>query len=203
MPSWLEPILTVVAIIAAFFLIAWFLARDALSRRARIAGWASVALTAAGFLWSLWVESLAPYLSKGRMDAAILTVAQVVVALLALAFTVAGAVKFLRAWAGMGWVVKDGTRRFLEDSPEFRKIQETPAAANRWRMAFALIGRVLALPGLWWVATGVGVLVLDFQYLEPEFSPDSRVANVGIGFLAVGLVLLVWRLLAPETTSAN
>ncbi len=203
MPAWLEPILSIITITAAFFLIAWFVARDTLSRGARIVGWASVAIAAASFLWSLWAESLAPYLHKGHMNAAILTVAQVLVALLALAFTVAGAVKFLRAWASMGWVVKHGAQHFLKDSPEFQKIRETPTAAKRWRMAFALIGRLLALPGLWWVPTGVGVMVLDFQYLDPEFAPDPQVVNVGIGFLAVGLVLLVWRLLVPETTSAN
>ncbi len=203
MPAWLEPMLSVVTIIAAFFLIAWFVARDTLSRGARIVGWASVAIAAVSFLWSLWAESLAFYLHKGRLDAAALTIIQVLVELLALAFTVAGAVKFLRAWASMGWVVKHGAQHFLEDSPEFQKIRETPTAAERWRMTFALIGRLLALPGLWWVPTGVGVMVLDFQYLDPEFAPDPQVVNVGIGFLAVGLVLLVWRLLAPETTSAN
>lgn len=203
MPAWLEPILSIITVTAAFFLIAWFVARDTLSRGARIVGWASVTIAAASFLWSLWAESLALYLHKGHMNAAILTMAQVLVALLALAFTVAGAVKFLRAWAAMGWVVKHGAQHFLKDSPEFQKIRETPTAAERWRMAFALIGRLLALPGLWWVPTGVGVMVLDFQYLDPEFAPDPQVVNVGIGFLAVGLVLLVWRLLVPETTSAN
>ena len=203
MPAWLEPILSVVTIIAAFFLIAWFVARDTLSRGARIVGWASVTIAAASFLWSLWAESLAFYLHKGRLDATALTIIQVLVEILALAFTVAGAVKFLRAWAAMGWVVKHGAQHFLKDSPEFQKIRETPTAAERWRMTFALIGRLLALPGLWWVPTGVGVMVLDFQYLDPEFAPDPQVVNVGIGFLAVGLVLLVWRLLASETTSAN
>lgn len=203
LPAWLEPILSVVTIVAVFFLIAWFVARDALSRGTRIAGWASVAVAAAGFLWSVWAESLAFYLHKGRLDAAVLAVIQVLVEILALAFTVAGAVKFLRAWASMGWVVKRGTRRFLENSPEFRKIRETPTAADRWRMAFALIGRLLALPGLWWVPTGIGVMVLGFQYLDPEFAPDPQVVNIAIGSLAVGVVLLVWRLLVSEMSSAN
>ncbi len=203
MPAWLEPILSVVTITAAFFLIAWFVARDALSRGVRIVGWASVAITAASFLWSLWAESLAFYLHKGRLDAAALTIIQVLVALLALAFMVAGTVKFLRAWAGMGWVVAHGTRRFLEDSPEFRKIRKTPTAAERWRMAFALIGRLLALPGLWWVPTGIGVLVLDFQLLDPDLSPDPQLLAIAAILLALGLALLVWQRLASETTSAN
>ncbi len=194
-PSWLEVPLTLVTLWAVFFLLAWAVAREKLSPAARRWGWLSVAVAAGAFFWSFWAESLAPYLRAGRWEAILRLVLQVVVAVLGLALAVGGAVRFLRAWAQMGWVLASGGQTFLEDSAPFRAIRQRKEARTRWRMAGALMGRVLLLPGLGWVPLGVGLVALAFQWLEPDpsLTPDPATVRVALGFVALGLVQVTAR----------
>ncbi len=192
MPPLLDPILTLIAVFAAFFFLAWLLARDSLSRTARFWGWVSVAVTLIAAGWSLWFETLEPCLRTGRVTLAFLAVLQVVVAVVGMVLTVAGAVRFLRSWASMGWYVSS-MRRFLESSPEFERIRSQPDARTRWKMAGVLTGRVLLLPGLGWVPLGMGITILAFQFLEPDrfLHPNPTVVYVGLGSVAVGLAQII------------
>ena len=197
MPAWLEAPMTLVTIVAALFFLAWLVGRDQLSPTVKRWGWASVILTLASFFWSLWVETLDPALRSGNLMKVARTVSQVVIAVGGIALALAGAVRFLRAWARtMDWTPATSIQEFL-DSPAFQEIRQQPTAADRWREALALIARVLLLPGLGWVPLGVGMVILAFQLLEPDptLQPDPTVVKVGLGFTALGLLQILLRAL--------
>ncbi len=187
MPDVLQFPLAVAAVWATFFLLAWALARESLSPRARVLGWLSVAVTAAAFFWSVWVESLAPYVAAGRSASAWRAALQVAGALVGVGITFAGGVRFLRAWLRMDWVVADA-QRGADAADPFRDVRTTPNARARWRKAAALMVRLLRLPGLGWVPAGVGLAVLALQCLEPDPSmpPDPALVAVAVVALAVG-----------------
>jgi len=195
MPPWLEFPLTLIAIFATFFFLAWLLARDRLTWPVRLLGWGSVGVTLAAFLWSLWAESLAPSLRSGRTSALALTLAQAGVALLGTGLMLIGAVHFLQAWLGMGWVLHSEAPSFLRDSPAFAEVREQSTPAARWDRARALMGRVLRLPGLGWIPLGLGMILLAFQLLEPDstLSPDPFLVGLGMAFIALGLGQMLLR----------
>ncbi len=113
--------------IATFFFLAWLLARDNLSRTARLVGWLSVAVSLGGKRWSLWFETLEPYLRTGRFASAYLSILQLVVAAAGMVIVVAGAVRFLRAWGqhGMDHLLDAGLPGRLP------RIQPHPVSAQR------------------------------------------------------------------------
>ncbi len=182
----LEAFLSVVTVGAAFFLLAWLVARERLSPAVRRVGWLSVVLAAAAFFWSVWAESFAPYLRAGRHAAALRAALQVLGALVGVGLAVMGGGRFLRAWLQMGWLTD---RAFLAQSGPFREIRQGQTAAERWRLAAALMGRVLRLPGLGWLLVGLGLTVLDLQLLEPDpsITPDRFLLAVGGVAVMVGL----------------
>ena len=197
MPAWLEPPMTLVTVVAVFFFLAWLVGRDRLSPTVKLWGWVSVILTLASFLWSLWVETLAPAIRSGNLMKVARTASQIVIAVGGIALALAGTVRFLQVWASTtGWTPATPIWEFL-DSPAFREIRQQPTAADRWREALALIVRVLLLPGLGWVPLGVGLTILAFQLLEPDptLQPDPTVVKVGIGFTALGLLQIFLRAL--------
>ncbi len=185
-----EAFLSIVTVGAAFFLLAWLVARERLSSAVRWVGWLSVAFAVAAFFWSVWAESLAPYLRAGRDAAALRAALQVLGALVGVGLAVMGGARFLRAWLQMGWLT-DHT--FLARSAPFREIRQGQTAAERWRLAAALMGRVLRLPGLGWLLVGLGLTVLDLQLLEPEpsIAPDRFLLVVGGVAVMVGLGLVL------------
>ena len=196
MPPLLEALLTFVAIYATLFFLAWLLARQRLPRRVRVFGWLSVAVTVIGFVWSFLVETLLPYLRRGPAGLMLvgLSLLQVIAALVGVGALLRGAARFLRAWWGMGWWL-GSIRTFLEESPAFAAIRREPDARVRWKMAWALIRRVLLLPGLGEMAVGFGVIVLAFQVLEPDrwFQPDPGVMTLGGVAVFLGLAQGLWR----------
>lgn len=195
MPPWLEIPLTLVAVWSTLYLLVWALAPHALSPTARRLGWAGVAVSVAAVAWSLWAESIRPAVQAGQWHALALLAAQVLVAGLGLVLALVGAIRFLRAWLGMGWAATASPRAFLETSAPLQTIRRKPTPTSRLRAAAALIGRVLRLPGLGWVPLGVGLTVEAFQLLEPDptLAPDPAVVRVGAAFIALGLLQMLFR----------
>ncbi len=189
MPPLLEAILTPVVIFAAFFFLGWLLARDKISRTGRILGWLSVAVTLISVAWSFWFETFAPYVRKGRVLSALLSVAQLVAAIVGLALAFYGAVRFLRAWFGMGWDLSS-IQNFLENSPPFERIRKESDAGARWKLSGELVLRALLLPGLGLMLLGIGMVILGFQFLEPDRSLAIDTASVYTGLVSSGLGLV-------------
>ena len=186
MPPLLEAILMPVVVFAAFFFLGWLLARDKISRTGRIVGWLSVAVTIVSAAGSFWFETLAPYIRTGRTSSALLSVAQLVAAAGGLALAFYGAVRFLRAWSGMGWDLSS-IQNFLENSSAFERIRKESNAGARWKLSGEMMLRALLLPGLGLMLLGIGMVVLGFQLLEPDRSIPVDSASLCAGLLSVGL----------------
>lgn len=190
MPPILEPVLFLAAIYAALFFLAWLVARDRLSLRVRVLGWLSVAVTVAGFVWSLVVETLLPYLRRGPegMRYFTLSLLEVGFATAGVGLMFVGAARFLRAWLGQGWRL-DSAQAFLEESPRFAALRGEPEDRARWRMAFRLLRDLFLLPGLGWLLLGLGLLIVTFQVFEPDpfFKPDPVLVSGGGTLMLLGL----------------
>ncbi len=179
------------------------MARGTLSRTAKVLGWLSVAVVVAAMGWSLWTEMLSYYLRKREFYGAALSILEPAVGLVGFVMLLAGTARFLRAWTSMGWIVSS-TRGFLKESPEFERIRSQPDARTRWKMAGNLILRTLLLPGLGWVPMGVGIIVLAFQFLEPDRSlrPDPQTVQIGLVLVAMGVAQMATRMLLARRESS-
>ena len=155
-----------------------------------------MAITVGGCLWSFLVESALPYLRRGPAGLILvaLSVLQVIAALVGIAAMLLGAARFLRAWLRMGWAL-GSMQKFLEASPPFTAIRQESGARARWCLALALIGRILLLPGLGLMGLGFGVLLLAFQFLEPDrwFRPDPVIVTLGLLSLLLGGTQILFR----------
>jgi len=191
MPPLLEIVLIPIVVWAALFLLMWPFARDKLSRGARVAGWLAVAVAAISFLWSLWFESLLPYLRTERTRAALLMVLQAITMVTGTALLVHGAWLFLAQWRKL-MVQGDApmygaTRGYMRgDHQTLRRIRSQPLLADRLKLAFALIGNMLLRPGLGRVAIGLGITVAGAQILEPD---PSMIPSTSLIVFAVLLML--------------
>ncbi len=196
MPPWLDALLTPVAVLAALFLLAWMLRREAIPPRGRVVGWASVAVTGFALAASFWLESLQPYLRAGRTVAAARSLAQVTLMLLGVALALRGAVRFLRAWRDLVWLFErnPAAARFREPRPQAPPASKY-AEAQHWAQALELGLHILRLPGLDAVLLGLGLTILAGQWLEPDpsLSPDLNVVSWGLVFVVLGALQALWR----------
>ena len=193
MPTWLEQVLIPIVIYAAFFLIAWFLARDKLSPRATILGWTAVAITGLSMLWSLGYESLLPYLRAHRWTSLVLAVMQPLVMFGGVALGFYGAVRFLRAWAEfMLWEPANAVSSLLQyirgEHPYLKTIRSHPTLGQRFLLIGKLILGLLMLPGLGRLLIGLGCAIGAGQVLEPDPSMtlDMRLVIMSAVFIVVG-----------------
>jgi len=190
MPSWLQGLLLPVAILAAFYLIAWGINRSALSRRVRIVGWAMVAVTVVAILWSALYETLLPCLHSGSAFSALLAVLQPVVMLLGVALALYGIVLFLRSMPELAALIAaSAIVGEVSRYPEFRQEKW----ALRLKLIRALLSALFSLPSLGCIAIGIGVAAAAGQLLEPDRSlaPDMGIVYASLG-LILGGVLQIW-----------
>jgi len=193
MPVWLEYVLTPIVVYAILFLLAWLLVRDKLSHRASILGWMAIAVTVLSVLWSLWYESLLPYLRARRWLAVVLTLMQPLVMFSGAALMIYGVVRFLRAWMKlMMWEtpsVITSLRKYVRgEHPYLEHIRSQPTAGERLTLAGKLILDLLMLPGLGWVLIGLGITIGGAQALEPDpsITPDAQLITLAAILIAVG-----------------
>jgi len=197
MPAWLEIILTPLAIYATLFFLVWALARDKLSRRARLLGWTAIIVTILGLLWSVWYESLRPCLRAGQSSAMLYAALQPLVMVTGAALTLYGAVRFLRAWGQMMFPQPaTGTtfrKHIRSERRSLEEIRAQPTLQERLALAWKLIANLLLLPGLGWVCIGVGIAIAAGQLLEADrfFVPDGRLLTLAV-FLTLGGGIQVW-----------
>ncbi len=186
MPAWLEALLTPITVFAALYLLAWGTQRSLLSRPVRVIGWASVVVTGLAMVGSFWCESVWPYLQTGRWPSLARVSAQFASMVLSAGLMLAGAVRFLRAW------------RALVPTPPTPAAHATRTVRLRW--AAALVMRLLRLPGLGWMAVGLGLILLAGQLGEPDptLRPDARLLALGIVLLGGGLLQIRWCRTAKE-----
>jgi len=199
MPPWLEAILTPVAVLATFYFLVWLVAREALSPKVRLVGWLSVVVTVASVLWSIGFETVLPAWRRGEVWKVPLALAQPGLAFVGAGVMIAGALRFLRAWLSMGWVISS-IRGFNEASRPLVAIRREPDPRKRWRMAGALMLRVLLLPGLGWVLVGFGIVLLNVQGFDMDTLtfPNPEYLALGLGSIALGLVQMLARALGER-----
>ncbi len=180
MPAWIGFFAMILAIAETFFLLAWFVNREQLSSSVRLAGWVGLVLVVAVLLWSFWAESLAPYLRKGEMKAALATAGGFLLYLLGTGLVFYGGVHLLKSLFTM-WSAGDFPARFSPDA--------IPSAAGRWRAVGRFLLDLLLIPGLGWVMFGVGLMagpgnrLTDFDL---PMEPRQWIASLmlmGIGLL--------------------
>ncbi len=208
-PSWLQLLLIPIVIYATLFFLVWIFARNKLSRRARVLGWTAIALVVASFLWSLWYESLLPYIHAGRESAALLAVLQPSVMLSGTVLMVYGAIRFLRSWLKfMMWEEQPllpALRKYARGGhPYLEHIRSQPTLRERFALAGKLMLSVLMIPGPGWVFIGLGITIAGAQVLEPDpsISPDMQLIAFAV-ILIFGGGLQEWaarrmRKQAPE-----
>jgi hypothetical protein len=153
----------------------------------------AVAITLASMGWSIWYESLAPYLRAERLGSVALVVLQVVAAFFGVGLGIAGLVRFLPSWLKIA--VPGETNYFMavsklarQDSPALQRILADPNRRRRFALAGRLFLAVLLLPGLGWVPIGLGIVILAFQVLEPDRSlaPDWGLVVFGLACILAG-----------------
>ncbi len=187
MPPWLELVLTPISLYAVLFFLIWIFARDKLSRRACVLGWTAVAIGVAGFLWSLWYESLLPYIRAGRWTAVLLTMLQFSAMLSGVALMVYGTVRFLRSWLKfLMWRDSSpfsGFLRYLRgDHPALERVRRGITYRQRFGMAAKIIIDMLTISGLGWVLVGLGITIAGGQVLEPDpsIAPDAQLVVLAL-----------------------
>jgi len=193
MPVWLEYVLTPIVVYAILFLLAWLLVRDKLSHRASILGWMAIAVTVLSVRWSLWHESLLPYLRARRWLAVVFTLMQPLVMFSGAALMIYGGVRFLRAWMKLMMCetpsVITSLRKYVRgEHPYLEHIRSQPTAGERLTLAGKLILDLLMLPGLGWVLIGLGITIGGAQALEPDpsITPDAQLITLAAILIAVG-----------------
>ena len=112
-----------------------------------------------------------------------------------LALLVFGAVRALRAWLAMAWVLDRGRTGFLRASPRLAHVRRAPTWAARWARGGQLLLRLARLPGLGEMLLGWAGMVLAGQLLAPDplGAVDPRLVCLGLAAAGAGLAQWVWR----------
>jgi len=185
MPGWLELPLLYLTIFATLFFVVWVLARDKLSHRAQVLGWTAIAIVMASVLWSMWYESLLPYIRAGRSRAVLSTVLEMLTLFSGVGLALYGLIRFLRQWL-----------RFLEADyvPGIRHIWSEYSPGERFRLAGKLIFEVATLPGLGLVLLGIGIAILNnFFSVGLEVNKPLMLLGTGLAFFGALLELFAIR----------
>ncbi len=171
MPTWLESVLTIIAIYAILFFLNWAVSRkkkrQQLSLRARILGWTAVLVTIGGLMWSFWVESFSYYFSRGAWPGALMTLLQFFLLISGAALIVYGGVTYLKHL--FGWM----------ETSYMNLLGEMQLEGSR-RQRFRLLGKMLrimsTLPGMDWLLMGLGIAIANNLVPDPgiDMAPDVR-----------------------------
>jgi len=198
--EWLIPllvnVLAFVAIEAAtLFLLMWFVVRDkeAWSRPQRWGGWLLVSLIAASVVWSIWFESLWPYVRKGRYKQFALTAVGILGMLLGTGLVLYGGVISLRNTFQL-----HEDKEFLQMlSPVDARHSPATAGGSRWQNLLKTLGRLWRAwaPGAGWILIGLGLMIGPAGYLSDlDLGLDVARLVTGLGMMVLGgLFCLIYR----------
>lgn len=184
-------ILSSVLWFGAYFLLMRLTLRDkaTLNRPTRVAGWLIVTLIAGSVAWSIWTESLLPYLRAGKYSAFLMTAAGILGMLLGVSLVFYGGAKalrnMLRMYSGDGEFLRTLTAVDAKRSPAMDR-------RTRWqnlRKALDMLWRAWS-PGAGWLMAGLGLMIGPAGYLvDFDLGLDPARMALGLGLMIVGGLL--------------
>lgn len=163
--------------------------KAAWNRPTRLAGWLIVTLIAGSVVWSIWFESLGPYLRAGKYRAFLMTAAGILGMLLGMGLVLYGGAKSLRNMLRM-YGSDEEFRRTL--TAVDAKRSPTVDRRTRWQNLKKVLGMIWRAwsPGTGWLMMGLGLMVGPAGYLvDFDLGLDPVRMALGLGLMVVGGLL--------------
>ncbi|MCD6552661.1 MAG: hypothetical protein J7M16_01470 [Anaerolineae bacterium] len=186
---------TAAVLVSAFWFGVYFLlirialrGEVAWSRSQRLIGWLIVSVIAGSVVWSIWFESLLPYLRAGRYKEFLITAAGILGMLLGTGLVFYGGAKSLRSIFTLY-----GDEEFLQMLAA-AKAKRSPTTVRRARLknlltVLGMLWRAWA-PGAGWLMIGLGLMIGPAGYLSDfDLGLDVTRLTIGLGLMALGGLL--------------